>query len=172
MKYLLVLPGFWIGFFLLSGAAFAQTTTAPVSQTAPAWSPFQAIGHTEYIPHTELFAECRPLIANRPGRFTAHPAQSKTPSEATTGEIAYAKGKSWFVPFATAPVSGRKKILFVPQTALLTENGNLYVHVQTDPEHFRKRAVQTGKQKGDAVGITGGLKAGGRIVTVGGDEIK
>jgi hypothetical protein len=68
------MPRFLIALSLLafSSPVFAQTPTAPTSQTAPARSPFRVIDHTEYTPHTELFAEFRPLLLNVPGRFTAH----------------------------------------------------------------------------------------------------
>lgn len=241
----------------------AQNATAPTSQTlpgqtAPARSPLRAIGNTQYTPHTELFAEYRPLLVNAPGRFTAHltqvgelfkpytdaevtltltidgktayqetvkkpaapgtyrfpvkseatgtgtvtialtmptysetftidnvtvyadepaalVAQGKTPGEAVTGEITYAKEKSWFEPFATAPVGPAikkaKGALMVPQTAVLTDQGVAYVLVQRDPEHFRKQTVQTGKRVGNTVEITGGLQPGERIVTIGANKI-
>jgi multidrug efflux pump subunit AcrA (membrane-fusion protein) len=72
---------------VLSGSSFAQSpaTTTPTSQalpgqtlpgqTAPARSPLRAIGNTQYTPHTELFAEFRPLLVNVPARFTAHLTQ-------------------------------------------------------------------------------------------------
>lgn len=238
----------------LAMPAWAQTTT-PSNQTASARSPFRAIGNTQYTPHTELFAEYRPLLVNTSGRFTAHltqvgetftpyteaevtltltiggktafqetlkkpvapgtyrfpvksattgmgiitialtmptysetftidnvtvyadepaalAAQVKTPSEATTGEITYAKEKSWFETFGTDTISKMKKTITVPQTAVLTENGQSYVMVQRDPEHFRKQMVQMGKQTGTTIDVTNGLKSGDRIVTVGADKIK
>lgn len=50
-------------FFIIAGSLFAQT---------PARSPLRAVSSTQYTPHTELFAEYRPLLLNTAGRFTTH----------------------------------------------------------------------------------------------------
>ncbi|WP_138994297.1 hypothetical protein [Larkinella sp. C7] len=99
-------------------------------------------------------------------------SQANYPANEPKDKVRYPKEKSWVETFATATVTQVKKAEFVPQTAIQTDNGVLFVYVQEDPEHFRKQVVQPGKRTGKGIKITSGLQSGDRIVTVGADKIK
>jgi len=58
-------------------------------------------------------------------------------------------------------------ILSVPSTALAEEQGGHYLYIQVTGESYTKRFVSTGENDGLYVEITGGLKAGERVVTRG-----
>ncbi|MCG7859606.1 efflux transporter periplasmic adaptor subunit, partial [Flavihumibacter sediminis] len=60
----------------------------------------------------------------------------------------------------------------IPVTALLEEQGNFSVYVQTAGESFQKREVQTGARDGKRVQILTGIKQGERVVTKGAYQIK
>ena len=106
------------------------------------------------------------VYADEPTAIASQPAP-----EPTTGEIGYTKEKSWFEPFATAPVMSRKRgeisVLSVPQSALVSENDGVYVFVQKTPERFLKQVIKTGTRQGDIVEVVSGLQASDRIVILG-----
>ena len=58
-------------------------------------------------------------------------------------------------------------ILAVPSTSLAEEQGGRYLYIQVSGESYTKRFVTTGENDGLLVEITGGLKAGDRVVTRG-----
>ena len=58
--------------------------------------------------------------------------------------------------------------LRVPASALLMNNDSTTVFVEVAPWTFERRAVQTGTEDGDMVGIVSGLRAGERVVVRGG----
>ena len=60
-----------------------------------------------------------------------------------------------------------QKVLVVPNTALIEEQGNYFVFVQNHPESFSKRQVQTGKTDGRLTEVAAGLQENERIVTRG-----
>jgi cobalt-zinc-cadmium efflux system membrane fusion protein len=60
----------------------------------------------------------------------------------------------------------------VPVSALVEEQGNFYVYVQTEGESFQKRNVTLGAQDGRRVQLLSGVAAGERIVTKGAYMIK
>jgi membrane fusion protein, heavy metal efflux system len=62
--------------------------------------------------------------------------------------------------------------LAVPREAVQEVNGERVVFVRTSDTTFEKRPVQTGREQGGYVEITGGLKEGERVVTRGGFFIK
>lgn len=64
------------------------------------------------------------------------------------------------------------EVLVVPVGALLEEQGNFYVYVQTRGESFQKKYVQTGASDGQLVQILSGLQPHGRVVTKGALQIK
>jgi RND family efflux transporter MFP subunit len=61
--------------------------------------------------------------------------------------------------------------LAVPRAAVVEINTRPYVFVQTDGEHFERRAVTPGQPDGDFIRIESGLKQGERVVTRGGFDI-
>ncbi len=62
--------------------------------------------------------------------------------------------------------------LIVPVTALMEEQGNMYVYVQTSGERFLKRAVTLGANDGIHVQLLSGVAEGERVVTKGAYQIK
>jgi cobalt-zinc-cadmium efflux system membrane fusion protein len=62
--------------------------------------------------------------------------------------------------------------LAIPVSALIEEQGNFYVYVQTAGESFDKRLVTLGAQDGLHVQLVSGVKEGERVVTKGGYLIK
>jgi RND family efflux transporter MFP subunit len=81
-----------------------------------------------------------------------------------------------FVPGALTEVFLHTHIipraLCVPVTALIEEQGNYYVYVQTGGESFEKRALQLGGRDGQRVQVLAGIAEGERIVTRGAYQIK
>jgi membrane fusion protein, heavy metal efflux system len=61
--------------------------------------------------------------------------------------------------------------LTVPREAVTEINTRPYVFVQTDGEHFERRAVSVGREDGPWVEITSGVKKGERVVSKGGYDI-
>ncbi|CAG5074511.1 Multidrug resistance protein MdtA [Dyadobacter sp. CECT 9623] len=62
--------------------------------------------------------------------------------------------------------------LVTRESALIEEQGNFYVYVQTAGESFQKREVKTGKRDGEKVQILSGVRPGERVVTKGGYQIR
>ncbi|MHA4738187.1 efflux RND transporter periplasmic adaptor subunit [Dyadobacter sp. MSC1_007] len=62
--------------------------------------------------------------------------------------------------------------LVIKESALIEEQGNFYVYVQTAGESFQKREVKTGKRDGEKVQILSGVQPGERVVTKGGYQIR
>lgn len=62
-------------------------------------------------------------------------------------------------------------LLAVPKSAVVDISTRSYVFVQSDGEHFEKRAVTLGRTDGDWVHIETGLSKGERVVTRGGFDV-
>ena len=62
--------------------------------------------------------------------------------------------------------------LVIPVSALMDEQGNYFVYVQTGGESFEKRELQLGTSDGENVQVLNGLKEGERVVTKGAYQIK
>jgi len=62
--------------------------------------------------------------------------------------------------------------LVIPVTALIEEQGNFFVYVQTSGERFQKREIKTGPSDGINMLIYSGIVEGERIVTKGAYQIK
>lgn len=69
----------------------------------------------------------------------------------------------------TAPIPNA---LVIPISALLEEQGNFFVYVQTGGERFEKREVTIGESDGEKVQVLSGLTEGERVVTQGAWQIK
>jgi multidrug efflux pump subunit AcrA (membrane-fusion protein) len=65
----------------------------------------------------------------------------------------------------------REPLLAVPRSAAVEINTRPYVFVQTDGEHFERRAVTLGRVDGPYVQIVSGVAQGERVVTRGGYDI-
>jgi multidrug efflux pump subunit AcrA (membrane-fusion protein) len=63
-------------------------------------------------------------------------------------------------------------VLQVPETAVMEDQGNYFVYVQKDGEHFERRAVELGQSNGKMVQINKGLRDGDILVTKGAYNLK
>ncbi len=63
---------------------------------------------------------------------------------------------------------GQSQALTVPQSAVVVRDGFSYVYAVGVDQKVNQLKVQTGRQNGDRVEVTGGLKADARVVTSGG----
>jgi cobalt-zinc-cadmium efflux system membrane fusion protein len=70
---------------------------------------------------------------------------------------------------ATGPTT---KALLVPASAVLFEEGQSVVYVESEPNVFRRRAVTTGERKEDLIVVTSGLNAGEKVVSVGAASLR
>lgn len=68
--------------------------------------------------------------------------------------------------------AGSKKVIVIPTSSILEEQGNYFVFVQLTPELFEKQEVKIGATNGKQTEILSGLNATERIVSVGGVLIK
>lgn len=62
--------------------------------------------------------------------------------------------------------------LVLPVSALIDEQGNFFVYVQTGGESFEKREVKIGESDGENVQLFSGLSEGERVVIMGAYQIK
>jgi membrane fusion protein, heavy metal efflux system len=62
--------------------------------------------------------------------------------------------------------------IVIPVTALVEEQGNFFVYVQTGGESFEKRGVKISTSDGQNVQVLEGLEEGERVVTLGAYQIK
>jgi RND family efflux transporter MFP subunit len=60
----------------------------------------------------------------------------------------------------------------VPRGAVLDADGRSTVYVQTEGEAFEERTVRVGPRSGARIGISSGVRAGERVVTVGANVIR
>jgi RND family efflux transporter MFP subunit len=65
-----------------------------------------------------------------------------------------------------------KITMVIPRLAIIEEQGNLFVYVQTGGESFEKREIITGATDGENIQVVRGLNEGERIVTKGAYQIK
>lgn len=65
-----------------------------------------------------------------------------------------------------------EKALAVPASALVDDNGQPVVFVQTEGEAFERRVVTPGTRDGDWVAVRSGLAAGERVVTLGAYQVR
>jgi RND family efflux transporter MFP subunit len=63
---------------------------------------------------------------------------------------------------------GQSQALTVPQTAVVVRDGFSYVYTVSADQKVSQLKVQTGRQSGDRVEVTRGLKADARVVATGG----
>ena len=64
------------------------------------------------------------------------------------------------------------KALLVPASAVLFEEGQTVVYVETEANVFRRRAITTGERRGDNTVVTSGLNAGEKVVSVGAASLR
>ncbi len=84
----------------------------------------------------------------------------------TAGFVQGSFVKLWLKTVAEA------EVLTVPNSALIEEQGAIFVFVQVTPEKFEKRVIQTGATDGIRTEVTGGLNDDERIVTKGAILVK
>lgn len=63
-------------------------------------------------------------------------------------------------------------VLVIPNSALIEEQGNFFVYVQTEGESFEKRQIEIGESDGENIQVAIGLNEGERVVTKGAYQIK
>lgn len=63
-------------------------------------------------------------------------------------------------------------VLQIPETAVMEDQGNYFVYVQKDGEHFERRGIQLGQSNGKMVQVTQGLQDGDILVTKGAYYLK
>ncbi len=67
------------------------------------------------------------------------------------------------------PVNG---VIAVPREAVINDQGYTFVYLATEPEHYIKTPVTTGRTDGKRWEITSGIKAGDRIVSAGAPMVR
>ena len=78
-------------------------------------------------------------------------------------------GSAAQVYLKTAPIND---VLVIPVSALMEQQGNHFVYVQTGGERFQRRDVTIGASDGQRVHIISGIVEGERVVTKGAYQIK
>ncbi|MNQ79045.1 Cobalt-zinc-cadmium resistance protein CzcB [compost metagenome] len=68
--------------------------------------------------------------------------------------------------------SSGSAVLQIPEAAVMEDQGNYFVYVQKDGEHFERRAIQLGQSNGKMVTVTQGLQDGDILVTKGAYDLK
>jgi membrane fusion protein, heavy metal efflux system len=98
------------------------------------------------------------------------------PATRTMEVIFASKGANGFKPGSR--LAGRLRIgstvqsLAVPAAAIIEEGGQTVVYVQVEGESFERRIVVRGTASGNLVAITGDVKPGERVVTVGAAAVR
>jgi membrane fusion protein, heavy metal efflux system len=84
--------------------------------------------------------------------------------------------KDGFLPGTPAEAylltSASSSVLQVPESAVMEDQGNYFVYVQNDGEHFERRTIQIGQSNGKMVQVTSGLNNGDILVTKGAYYLK
>jgi multidrug efflux pump subunit AcrA (membrane-fusion protein) len=65
-----------------------------------------------------------------------------------------------------------RSALAVPASAVIDEGGQTVVYVQVEGEAFERRPVTTGLRSGALIAVTGDLKPGERVVSVGAAAVR
>lgn len=68
--------------------------------------------------------------------------------------------------------SSGSTVLQIPETAIMEDQGNYFVYVQNDGEHFERRGIQLGQSNGKMTQVTAGLQDGDILVTKGAYYLK
>jgi membrane fusion protein, heavy metal efflux system len=68
--------------------------------------------------------------------------------------------------------SAKSSVLQIPENAIMEDQGNYFVYVQNDGEHFERRNIQIGQSNGKMVQVTSGLVDGDILVTKGAYYLK
>jgi multidrug resistance efflux pump len=69
-------------------------------------------------------------------------------------------------------LKGTLQAILVPEAAILAEGDHPIVFVQTGPEQFEQRKVETGERDGEIVAVLKGLESGERVVVAGAFKLK
>jgi len=73
---------------------------------------------------------------------------------------------------ARIPGGERARALLIPAAAALTEEGRSIVFVEVEPGAYQRRRVAVVERIGDSVVVSGGLKAGEKVVSVGAASLR
>ncbi len=66
----------------------------------------------------------------------------------------------------------RQGVISLPTAALTEEQGQYYVYIRTDAEHYRRLPVQPGHTDGQRTEILSGLRGGEEVVTQGATQVR
>jgi RND family efflux transporter MFP subunit len=102
-------------------------------------------------------------------RMVAPSVDAQTRNALVYVDLTSAHGSARPGMFAQGEVAlGQSQALTVPQTAVVVRDGFSYVYSVGPDQKVTQVKVQTGRQNGDRVEVTGGLKPDARVVTSGG----
>lgn len=73
---------------------------------------------------------------------------------------------------ARVPTGSSSKVLLIPFSAVLFEESQSIVYIETEPNVFRRQVIVTGERNGDLIVVTSGLKAGDKVVSVGAASLR
>ncbi|PHK06154.1 hypothetical protein VF10_37755 [Nostoc linckia z13] len=86
------------------------------------------------------------------------------------------QNRSEFVPGVAVEAflltASKTSALQVPETAIMEDQGNYFVYVQNDGEHFERRDLKIGESSGKMVEVISGVKEGDILVTKGAYYLK
>ena len=113
----------------------------------------------------------------------ANPAKTYTGKRVTIGEVVDPANRTLKVIFATSnpdtslkigmtadvriPTAPSEKALLIPDSALLSSEGQSAVFVETAPGVFQQRAISTGERRGQSIVVRSGLNASEKVVATG-----
>ena len=73
---------------------------------------------------------------------------------------------------ARIPTGARARAVLVPASAVLSDEGQSFVYVETAAGVFRRRTITTGARDGDKLAVASGLNAGDKVVTIGAQSLR
>ena len=102
-------------------------------------------------------------------RMVAPSVDAQTRNALVYVDLPAATGSARAGMFAQGEIAlGQSQALTVPQTAVVVRDGFSYVYTVGADQKVSQLKVQTGRQSGDRVEVTSGLKADARVVASGG----
>jgi RND family efflux transporter MFP subunit len=102
-------------------------------------------------------------------RMVAPSVDAQTRNAIVYVDLPHATGSARAGMYAQGEIAlGQSQALTVPQTAVVVRDGFSYVYTVGADQKVSQLKVQTGRQSGDRVEVTSGLKADARVVASGG----
>ncbi|MBI5645613.1 MAG: efflux RND transporter periplasmic adaptor subunit [Ignavibacteriae bacterium] len=150
----------------------------------------QTVWLRTYVPMSDYAAFSEPVLVALHVAGAPNPVffEGRSPRRVSVGKILDQRTRSIPVVFelpnhnnvftigATASLqlanSARRVGLSLPAAAVLEDQGQYFVYVQTGGESFERRSVTTGIPQGDRVEIVAGVAEGDRVVTRGASLVR